>query len=104
MTSWPIWRKSLPAFGKNTKSASSKTSNGFELLKGNKIRYPNLLVSMFSMHDESLCAPRALRSGAAAYVIKHEPADRVLASIRRVLSGEIALSPSMEKKMMNQML
>jgi len=81
-----------------------KSSNGIEVLKDIRIRYPKLIVLMLSMHDETLYALRALRAGAAGYVMKHEPADKVLASIRKVLSGEIALSLSMEKKMMKQMV
>jgi DNA-binding NarL/FixJ family response regulator len=83
---------------------SLKSSNGIEVLKDIKIRYPKLLVLMLSMHDENLYALRALRAGAAGYVMKHEPADALLASIRRVLSGETSLSKKMEKSVMKQLV
>jgi DNA-binding NarL/FixJ family response regulator len=81
-----------------------KGSNGIEVLKDIKVREPKLLVLMLSMHDESLYAIRALRAGAAGYMMKHESADAVLVAIRKVLSGEIALSQNMERQMMKQLV
>jgi DNA-binding NarL/FixJ family response regulator len=83
---------------------SLKGSNGIEVLKNIKVRYPKMLVLVLSMHDETLYALRALRAGAAGYIMKQEPAERVLASIRQVLNGEISLSENMEKKMMKQLV
>ncbi len=83
---------------------SLKGSNGIEVLKNIKVRYPKLLVLVLSMHDETLYALRALRAGAAGYIMKQEPAERVLASVRQVLNGEISLSENMEKKMMKQLV
>src|SRR5882724_11824218 len=40
---------------------SLKGSNGIEVLKNIKVRYPKLLVLVLSMHDETLYALRALR-------------------------------------------
>src|SRR5687767_1435138 len=83
---------------------SLKGSNGIELLKNIKIRFPRMLVLVLSMHDESLYAVRALRAGAAGYIMKQEATDRVLGAIRRVLTGEIYLSEKMERKMMHQLV
>ena len=83
---------------------SLKGSNGIELLKNIKIRYPRMLVLVLSMHDESLYAVRALRAGAAGYIMKQEATERVLTAIRQVLNGEVYLSEKMEKKMMHQLV
>jgi DNA-binding NarL/FixJ family response regulator len=83
---------------------SLKGSNGIELLKNIKVRFPRTLVLVLSMHDESLYAVRALRAGAAGYIMKQEATDKVLTAIRQVLSGEIYLSERMEKKMMHQLV
>jgi DNA-binding NarL/FixJ family response regulator len=83
---------------------SLKGSNGIEVLKNIKVRYPKLLVLVLSMHDETLYALRALRAGAAGYIMKQEPAERVVSAIRQVLTGEISLSENMEKKMMKQLV
>jgi DNA-binding NarL/FixJ family response regulator len=83
---------------------SLRGSNGIEVLKNIKVRYPKLVVLVLSMHDETLYALRALRAGAAGYIMKQEPAERVLSAIRQVLNGEISLSENMEKKMMKQLV
>lgn len=83
---------------------SLKGSNGIELLKNIKIRFPRMLVLVLSMHDESLYAVRALRAGAAGYIMKQEATDKVLSAIRHVLTGEIYLSDKMERKMMHQLV
>ena len=83
---------------------SLKGSNGIELLKNIKVRYPRTLVLVLSMHDESLYAVRALRAGAAGYIMKQEATEKVLRAIRQVLTGEIYLSEKMEKKMMHQLV
>lgn len=82
---------------------SLKGSNGIELLKNIKVRYPKMLVLMLSMHDEALYAVRALRAGAPGYIMKQEATKKVLTAIRQVLAGEIYLSEKMEKKMMQQL-
>ena len=83
---------------------SLKGSNGIELLKNIKVRFPRTLVLVLSMHDESLYAVRALRAGAAGYIMKQEATEKVLSAIRLVVSGEIYLSERMEKKMMHQLV
>jgi DNA-binding NarL/FixJ family response regulator len=51
------------------------------------------------MHDEALYAERALRAGARGYVMKHETSKSVLASIRRVLAGDIYVSERIVNRM-----
>jgi DNA-binding NarL/FixJ family response regulator len=83
---------------------SLRGSNGIEVLKNIKVRHPKLCVLVLSMHDETLYALRALRAGAGGYIMKQEPAERVLNAVRQVLNGEISLSENMEKKMMKQLV
>src|SRR6266545_4728726 len=66
--------------------------HGLELIKDLKILHPKLRVLVFTMHDESLFAERALRAGARGYVMKQEPPNRLLAAIRTVLKGDYFLS------------
>jgi len=72
-----------------------KGSSGLELIKSIKALSIGVPVLVLSMHDESLYAERALRSGASGYITKHEAADNVLLAIRRVLAGEVYLSGTM---------
>ncbi len=82
---------------------SLKGSNGIELTKNIKARYPSLPILVLSMHDESLYAERALRAGALGYIMKEEASEQVLAAIRKVLAGEIFLSERMKSRMLQQM-
>ncbi len=44
------------------------------------------------MHDELLYAERALRAGAAGYVMKHEATDKMVRAIRTVAAGGMFVS------------
>ena len=67
-------------------------TTGIDLIKAIKSKYEDLPVLVVSMHEESLYAERALRAGAAGYVMKQEPAKTVKLAIRKVLSGGIYLN------------
>ncbi len=54
------------------------------------------------MHDESLYALRALRAGALGYVMKAEALSHVLTAIRKVLVGEIFVSPRLSERLIFQ--
>src|SRR5690606_19398225 len=69
-----------------------KGSSGLELIKSLKAEGIQTPVLVLSMHDESLYADRALRSGAKGYITKHEGSDVVMEAIRCVLSGKVYLS------------
>ena len=75
------------------------STNGIELTKSIKAEHPDLPVLVLSMHDESLYANRALRAGARGYLMKREALDSVIAAVRAVLSGDIYVSPAMQKRM-----
>jgi DNA-binding NarL/FixJ family response regulator len=66
--------------------------DGIELTKDIKARWPDLPVLIFSVHDESLYAGRALRAGARGYCNKNAGAEALLESLRTVLRGRMAFS------------
>src|SRR6266566_6533652 len=70
-------------------------ANGIELIKNIRAEFPKLPILVLSMHDESLYALRALRAGAAGYVMKHEAMANVIQAIHEALSGRPYLSPTM---------
>jgi DNA-binding NarL/FixJ family response regulator len=82
---------------------SLKGGSGLELVKNARSNYPKLLILVLSMHDESLYAERALRAGAAGYIMKQEAVGRVLGAIRHVLNGGVYLSEKMNSKLMHQL-
>jgi DNA-binding NarL/FixJ family response regulator len=79
---------------------SLKGPDGLELLKSIRAAYPDLPVLVLSMHDEAIYAERTLRARANGYIMKQEATDKVLVALRRIFSGDVYLSDSMSKKML----
>lgn len=77
-------------------------TNGIELIKLMKAEHPKLPILILSMHDESLYAMRALKAGALGYVMKAEALTHVLDALRKALSGEIYVSPRLNKSLIFQ--
>jgi len=78
--------------------------SGIDLIKTIKSKYEDLPVLVVSMHEESLYSERALRAGAMGYVMKHEPSKTVKAAIRKVLEGDLFLSPKMAGSMVAKLI
>lgn len=72
-------------------------TNGIELIKQIRNEHPRLPILVLSMHDESLYALRAVRAGAGGYIMKREAPDLLLTAVRKVLGGEVYLSPALER-------
>jgi DNA-binding NarL/FixJ family response regulator len=73
--------------------------SGLDLIKDLHARQPRLPVLVLSMHDENLYAERALGAGASGYVMKCEPTQAVLAALRKVLSGQTAVSENVVNRL-----
>ncbi|HVO32988.1 MAG TPA: response regulator transcription factor, partial [Elusimicrobiota bacterium] len=82
---------------------SLEESNGLDLIKICRARFPKLSVLVLSMHKEALYAERALRAGAKGYIMKQEAPEKVLLAIRKVLRGEIYLSDGMGNKLLQKL-
>jgi len=76
--------------------------SGLELIKDIKARHPQLPILVLSMHDERVYAERALRAGAAGYVMKAEATEKVIGAIRKVLGGEVYVSDAMAATMVRK--
>lgn len=74
---------------------SLEGDSGLNLIKSLRKHYPTLGILTLSMHDESLFAERALRSGANGYLMKQEGTENILLAVRQVLAGNIYLSNKM---------
>ena len=77
--------------------------NGLELIKDVKARHPKLPMLVHSMHEEQIYAQRSLRAGARGYLMKKEPAPRLLQAVQQVLGGEVYLSETMTRKMLHRL-
>jgi DNA-binding NarL/FixJ family response regulator len=71
---------------------SLEAGSGLDLIKDIHARQPTLPILALSVHHENLYAERAIRAGAQGYVMKREPVDAVMAALRKVLHGQIAVS------------
>lgn len=65
---------------------------GLELIKDLSTLHPGLKIIVSSMHDEMLCASRALRAGASGYVGKDSSGNALLDAIHKVLGGGVYVS------------
>lgn len=79
---------------------SLQNGNGIELIEQIRARHRRTRVLVYSMHEESLFAERALRAGALGYINKAETSEKVLAAIRLVLRDEVAVSPAINQRIM----
>lgn len=66
--------------------------HGLDLVQALCEQRPAAEVVVFSMHDETIYAERAIRAGAAGYLMKTEPLEELIEAIRRAEQGEIYLS------------
>lgn len=74
--------------------------HGLEFIKDMQAMFPECLILVLSMHDESLYAERVLRAGASGYLMKKSAAEHLTKAIHRVLTGGIYLSEEMAKTML----
>ncbi|TWU44999.1 Oxygen regulatory protein NreC [Novipirellula aureliae] len=79
-----------------------KTSNGIELVKEIRSRFPTVRTLVWSMYDESLYAERALKAGASGYINKRYARETMIDALRTVLAGEVYLSPEFLSKRMQE--
>jgi DNA-binding NarL/FixJ family response regulator len=75
--------------------------SGLDLIKDLTAMYPDMLTFVYSMHDETFYAERALRAGARGYLMKEAGSEKMLEAIRQVLGGEVAVSPKIASKILN---
>jgi DNA-binding NarL/FixJ family response regulator len=61
--------------------------SGIDLLTEIKHRYPKLPVLIMSFHAEELFAVRALRAGAAGYLMKSAAPEELAAAVNKVVRG-----------------
>lgn len=79
---------------------SLRDGNGIDLIKRIKSRLPEVRILVWSMHDESLYAERALRAGARGYVNKAEPTSRLIEALRQIRDGKVFVSDAMTERML----
>ncbi len=82
---------------------SLKEISGIDLIKEIKKNHKDLPSLVLSMHSETIYAERVLRAGAKGYIMKHEPAEKLIKAIRKVLKGKTYLSENMSEIILDRM-
>jgi len=80
------------------------STNGIDLIKSLKKRYPKIKSLVLSMHEENLYAERAIKAGAKGYIMKNDLTDNIVKAIRNILSGNLYLSDIITSKLLNQVV
>jgi DNA-binding NarL/FixJ family response regulator len=80
-----------------------KDSSGLELIKDIRARWPELLILVVSMHDETLYAERVLRAGARGYITKQQATHDILVALRKILGGGIYLSETAASQVLTRL-
>ena len=81
---------------------SLKDTHGLDLVQNIRTMFPEAKVVVFSMYDEQVYAERAIRAGAASYLMKSEPTQNVVNAIRTVHGGEIYMSQRMFSRILGK--
>jgi DNA-binding NarL/FixJ family response regulator len=79
------------------------SSNGLDIIRQIRRAHPDVAILVFSMHDESVFAARAIRSGANGYVSKFERAEVVLEALRQVLAGRMWVSQRVSDRLLRSL-
>jgi DNA-binding NarL/FixJ family response regulator len=77
--------------------------SGVEFVKDVLALHPDLPILIVSMHDEVIYAERVLRAGARGYIMKEAGGEKLLAAIRRVLSGQVYVSEQLSAKILDNL-
>lgn len=76
--------------------------NGLDLIREALAMRPDLPCLVLSTHDEETHAGKALRAGARGYLMKSVSPEVLLASLRAVLAGEIAVSDKVKERLLQR--
>lgn len=74
--------------------------DGIELVRHLRSRYPRLPILVLSALDEAIYAERMIAMGVCGYIMKQAPTELFLASLRRVLDGQISVSETISSRML----
>lgn len=73
--------------------------NGIDLTKMVRKEFPKLPILILSMHEEPLYAVRALRAGAAGYIVKQDALENISNALESVFRGDHYLSPTLASQL-----
>jgi DNA-binding NarL/FixJ family response regulator len=74
--------------------------DGLAATRAIKQEHPEISVLMVTMHDDPDYLMEALAAGAAGYVLKDAPGDRLISAVRRTLAGESPLNQELAMQLL----
>lgn len=80
---------------------SLKQVDGIELVRNLRAHYPQLPILVLSALDETIYSARMLALGVSGYIMKQASPEQVIASLRRVLDGNIYVSEAMSNSLLS---
>lgn len=83
---------------------SLEDGHGLGLIENLGTRAPETKAIVYSMYEEEVYAERSVRAGAAGYLHKSEPPEKIQEAIRTVLRGEVYLSRHLRMKLLNKLV
>lgn len=81
-----------------------RSGTGLDLIKDLRAQMPTVQVIVLSMHEELAQVERALRAGAAGYVMKRESTTRIVEAIRSVRGGNVYANPEVLARLAERMV
>jgi DNA-binding NarL/FixJ family response regulator len=75
-------------------------NDGLDLIRRLTARYPQTRILIYSSAEEHVFGPRALRAGAAGFLLKERGLDELLQAIRTVAGGRRAVSAALAEELM----
>lgn len=79
-------------------------TDGIELIKAIKARFPEVRTLCLSMYEESIYAERAIRAGAKGYIHKSQGPEHVIKAIRRIMEGKLFLSEDISDTIISKVM
>jgi len=78
------------------------TRCGLDLVKFIRDEVPGCKTLVLSAQDERVFAERALRCGAAGYLMKRSGLDILIPTIEKILDGQVVVSPQIEQLLLKR--
>lgn len=77
--------------------------DGIEATERVAEKYPHIKVIMLTVFDDEQRIFRAIRAGAMGYILKDEPPEKILQSIKMIMAGGAPMSPGIAAKTLHLM-
>lgn len=77
--------------------------SGIEVLTRLKAERVNSKVIVLTMHQDADLATRAMRAGAAAFLLKQSAGEELLNAIQQTLEGRVYLTPTLTREVLERM-